>query len=117
MMPVRQMNIAVIGDEDLVSGMRLAGVSRYYTIKDQDSAREDVRKALNELISESGIGVIALQEDYASHVADITGKLSEAKGLIPVVIEVPSKFGTRYEDVIAHYKTYIRKFIGFEIQI
>ena len=117
MMPIKQMNIAVIGDAELNAGMRLAGVSLCYVVKETDDAREETRKALNELLAMSDIGVIALQEDFTAYVTDIVERLASSKRLIPVVIEVPSKFGTQQEDIIAHYRSYIRKFVGFDIQI
>ena len=43
-MDIRQLEMAVIGDEDLVSGLRLAGVSRYRIVEEGD--REEVRQAL-----------------------------------------------------------------------
>jgi vacuolar-type H+-ATPase subunit F/Vma7 len=34
MVDIKHLDIAVIGDEDLVNGLRLAGVSRYHVIED-----------------------------------------------------------------------------------
>ena len=115
MMNIRQLEIAVIGDEDLVSGLRLAGVRRYRTVTEGD--REEVRQALTELLDEPGVGIIVILEDYARHVADLVTQAQERKTSPPVVIEVPSKYGTRYKDVTQYYKAYIRKFIGFDIEI
>jgi len=44
-------------------------------------------------------------------------QVKERKVLPPIIIEVPSKYGTQYEDIAQYYKAYIRKFIGFEIEI
>jgi len=117
MIPIKHLNIAVIGDEDLVSGLRLAGVSRYNVVKGNHDAREDVRQALTELIGEPDIGVIAIQEDYVEYVEDLMAQVKEGKSLTPVIIEVPSRYGTKYQDVTQYYKVYIRKFIGFDIEI
>ena len=117
MTSIKHLTVAVIGDEDLVSGLRLAGVSRYHMINDNHTAREDVRKALTELIGEPEIGIIAIQEDYTKYVEDLMTQVEEGKSLTPVIIEVPSKYGTKYEDVTEYYKAYIRKFIGFDIEI
>jgi len=117
MIPIKHLNIAVIGDEDLVSGLRLAGVSRYHIVKGNHEAREDVRQALTKLIGEPDIGVIAIQEDYVKYVEDLMAQVKEGKSLTPVIIEVPSKYGTKYQDVPQYYKVYIRKFIGFDIEI
>ena len=116
MMP-KPLNIAIIGDEDLVNGLRLAGVSKYHVIKDDRDTEEDVRKALTELIGEPEVGIIALQEDYVRYVEDLIVQVKEGKRLTPVIIEVPSKYGTKYEDVTAYYKQYVRKFTGFEVEI
>ena len=115
MMNIRQLEIAVIGDEDLVSGLRLAGVRRYRIVTEGD--REEVRQALTELLDEPGVGIIVILEDYARHVADLVTQAQERKTSPPVVIEVPSKYGTRYKDVTQYYKAYIHKFIGFDIEI
>ena len=117
MMPIKHLNIAVIGDEDLVSVLRLAGVSRYYVVKGNHDAREDVRQALTELIGEPEFGIIAIQEDYVEYVKDLMTQVKEGKSLTPVIIEVPSKYGTKYQDVTEYYKVYIRKFTGFDIEI
>jgi vacuolar-type H+-ATPase subunit F/Vma7 len=117
MISIKHLSIAVIGDEDLVSALRLAGVSRYHIIKGNQEIEEDVRKALAELISEAEIGIIAIQEDYTKYIEDLMLRVKERKSLTPVIIEVPSKYGTKYEDVTAYYRAYIRKFIGFDIEI
>jgi len=118
MMQKNQMGIVVIGDEDLVSGMRLAGVSRYYTVDEKDKdARETVRKTILSLIGEPDVGVIALQEDFSPFIQDIIKNLRDEKRVIPIIVEVPSKYGANLEDIIARYKSYIRRFVGFEIQI
>ncbi len=117
MISIKHLSIAVIGDEDLVSGLRLAGVSRYHVIKGNHEAGEDVRQALTELISEPEIGIIAIQEDYTKYVEDLMTQVQEGESLTPVIIEVPSKYGTKYENISEYYRVYIRKFIGFDIEI
>ena len=115
MINIRQLEIAVVGDEDLVSSLRLAGVRRYRIVTEGD--KEEVRQALTELLDEPGVGIIVILEDYAMHVADLVAQAQERKTSPPVVIEVPSKYGTRYKDVTQYYKAYIRKFIGFDIEV
>jgi len=117
MTSIQHLNIAVIGDKDLVSGLRLAGVSRYHVIKDDHDAGENVRKALTELIGEPEISIIAIQEDYTQYVDDLMAQVQDRSSLTPVIIEVPSKHGTKHEDVTKYYQAYIRKFVGFDIEI
>jgi vacuolar-type H+-ATPase subunit F/Vma7 len=115
MMKIRQLEIAVIGDEDLVSGLRLAGVRRYRVVTEGD--KEEVREAITEFMDEPSIGIIVILEDYARYIEDLVAEAAEKKASPPVVIEVPSKYGTRYKDVTQYYKAYIRRFIGFDIEI
>jgi len=115
--PAKHLNIAAIGDEDLINGLRLTGVSRYYVIKENHGAREDVRRALSELIDEPNIGVVMILEDYVKYVEDLLARVREGRKMTPVIIEVPPKFGTKYKDVVGHYKKFIRESIGFDIEI
>ncbi|MFC1977717.1 V-type ATP synthase subunit F [Chloroflexota bacterium] len=117
MMPVGHLNIAVIGDEDLVNMLRLAGIKRYYLIEESGSTEDEVRKILTELMNDPEVSVIAIQEDYAVFVADLIIQVQEGKSLTPVIIEVPSKYGTKYSDVAKYYKAFVSKFVGFEIEI
>jgi len=117
MTSIQHLSIAVIGDEDLVSTLRLAGVSRYHIIKVDNEAEQAVRQALTELIGEPEVGIIAIQEDYAQYAEDLISQVQEGEKLTPVIIEVPSKYGTKHEDVTEYYRAYIRNIIGFDIQI
>lgn len=117
MMQIRHLDIAVIGDEDLVNGLRLAGVRRYHIVKNDHDIAEEVRKALTEMMDEPNVGVIVILEDYMKHVEELMTEVKERRALPPIIIEVPSKYGTRYKDVTKYYKSYIRKFIGFDIEI
>jgi vacuolar-type H+-ATPase subunit F/Vma7 len=118
MMPgnIKQLSIIIIGDEDLVAGMRLGGVGKYFTVENGPNSREEVRKILTGLITDSTIGVIAIQEDFMPFAQGIIEQLRAEKRLTPVIIGVPSKLGAR-ADTIEQYKSFIRRFVGFEIQI
>lgn len=116
MAEIKHLNIAVVGDEDLVNGLRLAGITRYHVIDDSNSI-DEIRKAVGEELNEPTVGVIIVQEDHAKHVEDLVSRAQAKKGLPPVIIEAPSKYGTSHEDVTKYYKSYIKKFIGFDIEI
>ena len=115
--PVSNLSIAVIGDEELVNGLRLAGVSKCWMIRETHSAREDVRSALTELIADPEVGVVVLMEDYSEHVQDLLAQVRQGRKMTPIVIEVPSKSGTKYPDVTQYYKAFIRASIGFDVEI
>jgi vacuolar-type H+-ATPase subunit F/Vma7 len=117
MIPVNQVSIAIIGNEDLVNAMRFAGVRNYFVVKDEQTVRDETRQALTTLLGTPGIGIIVLQEDYAEHVYDMVLKFKQSKKMTPIIIEVPSKFGTKHRDVTRYYKTYIKGYIGFDIEI
>jgi len=116
MIGVKHLDIAVVGDEDLVNALRLAGVGRYHMIKGDDVGGE-VRKALTAFIEDPDIGVVAIAENYADYVEDLLTPFREGRKLTPVIIEVPSGYAASYPDVRQYYAAYIKKFIGFEIEI
>jgi len=116
-MPIKHLDIAVIGDEELVNALRLAGVSQHYTIKDDHDVRENARKALTELLAGPDVGIVIILEDFAQYVEDVVTQVKKGKGTTPVIIEVPSKFGTKYPDIRGYYRALIRESIGFEVEI
>ena len=117
MMPAGRLNIAVVGDEDLVNMLRLAGIRRYRLIEEDGNTGEDVRDALGELTADPEVSVIAIQEDYVEYVRDIIARVQESKSLTPVIIEVPSKHGTKYPNAAEYYRAFVSRFVGFDIQI
>ncbi|MDH4068311.1 MAG: V-type ATP synthase subunit F [Dehalococcoidia bacterium] len=114
---MKHLDITVIGDEELVNALRLTGISRHYTIKGNHDAAENVRKALTELLAEPDIGIVIILEDYAQYVEDLTTRIRKQKSTLPVIVEVPSKFGTKHPDVKVHYRALIREAIGFEVEV
>ncbi|NWF78246.1 MAG: V-type ATP synthase subunit F [Chloroflexi bacterium] len=116
-MPIQHLDIAVIGDEELVNALRLAGISKHYTIKGNHDVRENVRKTLTELLAEPNVGIVIILEDYAQYVEDLLTQIRKRKGTTPVIVEAPSKFGTKYPNVREYYRALIRESIGFEIEI
>ena len=116
-MPIQHLDIAVIGDEELVNALRLAGISKYYTIKENHDARENVRKALTELLAGPDVGIVIILEDYTQYVEDLVTQVKKGKGTTPVIVEVPSKFGTKHPDIREYYRALIRESIGFEVEI
>ncbi len=116
-MSIKHLDIAVIGDEELVNALRLAGISKHYMIKGEHDIHENVRKALTELIAGPDVGIIIILEDYAEYVEDLVTQIRKKKGTTPVIVEVPSKFGTKYPDIREYYRALIRESIGFEVEI
>ena len=117
MTSIRHLDIAAIGDEELVNALRLAGVSKYYMVKGNHDTRENVRTALTGLLAEPDIGIVIILEDYAQYVEDLVTQLRKRRGTTPVIAEVPSKFGTKHPDIREHNRALIRESIGFEVEI
>ena len=115
--PTSRLGVAVIGDEDLVNGMRLAGVARYHVIKDERQSESEIRETLRALLEEPDIAIIVIPEEYVAVVAEALAQLREARRLVPVVLPVPSRRGTAFGDARTYYREYIRKFIGFDIEV
>jgi len=116
-MPIKHLDIAVIGDEELVNAMRLTGISKYYTVHGDQDTRENVRKTLTELLAEPDVGIVIILEDYAEYAGDLVNQVRKKKGTNLVIVEVPSKSGTKYPDVRGHYRALIRESIGFEVEL
>jgi vacuolar-type H+-ATPase subunit F/Vma7 len=116
-MSIKHLDIVVIGDEELVNALRLAGISRYYRIDGNHDAREQVRKALTELLADPNVGIAIILEDYAQYAEDLVTQVRRKRGMTPVIVEVPSKFGTKYPDAREYYRALIRESIGFEVEL
>jgi vacuolar-type H+-ATPase subunit F/Vma7 len=112
-----QMQVIAIGDEDMISGLRLAGLDRYHIINDTDAGREEVREIFSRVLKETGVGIVMLQENYAEYIEDLLSRIRKGKKMFPVVIEVPSKQGGKYQDVRGYYKAFIKGAIGFDVEI
>ncbi|MEM3463038.1 MAG: V-type ATP synthase subunit F [Candidatus Bathyarchaeia archaeon] len=109
------LDIVAIGDCYLIRGLRLAGLRRCHEFEPTEEGIEGMRRTLKGALEDPGVGIIILLEDYARYVSDILGEV--AKRGLPVVLEVPSKLGARRPDVKSFYRSYIRKLIGFEVEI
>jgi vacuolar-type H+-ATPase subunit F/Vma7 len=114
--PTKRLALAVIGGEDLVNGMRLAGVTRCRLVPDERQA-EEIREALASFASDAGIAIIVIQEEHAAAVAAELAVLREARRHVPVVLPVASRTAARQLDARQYYREYIRKFIGFDIEV
>ena len=113
-----RLGIAAVGDEDLINGMRLAGISKYYIIEEIDqNIAENVREALSKLITEPDIGIIIILEEYMSYISDFISHRKREKKTIPIIIDVPSKLGTKYEDITGYYEQVIKQSIGFDVRL
>lgn len=117
MMSPRQLDIAVIGDEALVGGLRLAGASMYHVVTEDTHAPQEVREALSKYLHDPDVGIVVILEDYVEYARDLVTRVRRGKQTTPVIIEVPSRFGMTREDIREYYKAFVRESIGFNIEI
>lgn len=117
MMTDRQSGIAVVGGSNLTTLLRLAGIGSFYMIEDDGSLEISLRETMTELINDPGVSIIAIQSDYTGYVRDMIDRVVEDKRLTPVIIEVPSDSGAREENAAEYYRAFVRKFVGFDIEI
>jgi len=112
---IKEYGIAVVGDENLVLGFRLAGISKVYEVSgSEDEVRKKVRKYVSELLEDPEVGVIILQDTLEKHVEDILETYMGKS--VPVVVSVPGIEGPTHPDVKEYYKQYVKRIIGFAVE-
>jgi len=102
--------IAVIGDRDTVTGLRMVGATEHFIPK----SPEETRSKLLEYFRDPKMGLIILTEPLAKTVEATILELSEAP--VPVILLIPDRHGPtgEYETVL---KELIRRAVGIEIKI
>jgi len=115
---MEHLSIAAIGDEDLVNGLRLAGINKLYTVKENEqNTDETVRSALSKFIAEPDIGIIIILENYIDFVKDIISQRRKSKKILPLIIDVPPKSGSEYKNIVGYYEQVIKESIGFDVRL
>jgi len=101
------MNICVIGDKDMTTGFRLAGITAAYPVEKIVNAGEALENAL-----QKEYDLIIISENHASYVSEQIKKLRQKPH--PVVIEVPDKTGTTGH-AKKNIEEMIRRAVGVDI--
>lgn len=104
------MKVVVVGDEDAVTGLRLAGVSEGRVVK----APEEAERVLREVARDEDVAVLVVTEDVASMAPSVLHELYLKPK--PAVVEIPSKRprGERREDPI---RELLRRAVGVEVVV
>lgn len=106
------MNISVIGDSDMVTGFRMAGITRVYEVSDPLEADDKIK----EISKDENVSIIIVTEKVAeaskSTIDDINLK---KKGVTPMIIEIPDKSGKMVRE-IDPLNALIRRAIGVELK-
>ncbi len=103
------MKMFVISDNvDTETGMRLAGVDGVVVHE-----KDEFKAALENVLSDSRIGILLITEKLAKTFSDQVGKLKVSRKL-PIVIEIPDRHGTgRTPDSIT---SYVGEAIGVKVK-
>lgn len=88
--------IAVIGDEDSVTGMLLAGIgnvsevdgTKNFTVIGQSSTNEDIQRAFEEYTCRKDIAILLINQCLADRIRYQVNAFQE---VFPAVLEIPSK--------------------------
>jgi len=102
--------IAVIGDRDTVTGLRMVGATQHFMPK----SPEETRSKLLEYFRDPKMGLIIITEPLAKMVEDTILEISKAP--VPVILLIPDRYGStgEYETIL---KELIRRAVGIEIRI
>ena len=85
--------IAVIGDEDTVTGFLLAGVGQRdarganFLVVDAKTAPEAVAAALSGFLARDDVGLVIINQPVAD---TVRGTLDAHKAAVPMVLEIPA---------------------------
>ncbi len=99
--------VVVLGDEPLVTGMRLAGMEHCYLAKE-----EDYEEKLSNLLKEKDVAVIITNQSFFSNISWRAKRLVDSLAY-PVVVPLPDigMEGVEEEEL----KKLIKRALGFEL--
>lgn len=87
--------LAVIGDEDTVTGLLLAGVGNVspnkqtnFFIVDSKTTKPDIEKKFHEFVKREEIVIVLINQHIAN---DIRYLLDTYDNVVPTILEIPSK--------------------------
>mmetsp|Transcript_65739 Transcript_65739/g.148331 ORF Transcript_65739/g.148331 Transcript_65739/m.148331 type:complete len:134 (-) Transcript_65739:96-497(-) len=92
------MKIGVIGDEDTVTGMVLAGVGhvdgsgrKNFLIVDSKTHQKDIEEKFNDLTTRKDIAMILITQGCADLIRQVVDAYGNTGQVVPTVLEIPSK--------------------------
>ncbi len=103
------MRIAVIGDEETVTGFMLAGVREGHVARDAF----ETEKAMKRVFNTPDIVVLFITSDLARDVRHMIKDRMSRGEFYPIVVEIPPKSGKMEEDVI---RMIVRRAVGVDME-
>jgi V/A-type H+-transporting ATPase subunit F len=102
-------SIVVVGDEDTVTGFRLAGVKDSLIHESADETERFVRSTL-----QRDVGVVVITERVASEIRELMERLRGEKGRVrPIFVEIPDKRGPMESE--DRLQKLVRRVVGTEV--
>lgn len=104
-------SVVVIGDEDTVTGFRLAGIQETLVHRDVPQTEHFIRETL-----QRDVGVVIITDRVAAQVGGLLDRLRMEKSRVkPIFVEIPDKRGPlEAEDRLQHL---IRRVVGTDITL
>lgn len=100
--------IAIIGDQDTVTGFMLGGIKEGYPVKNM----EDAGKTLEELVRKD-YSIVITTEKIGDEFRELINNLTSERAL-PMIIEIPDKTGS-IERETDPLRELIKRVIGVEM--
>jgi len=92
------MKIAVIGDEDTVTGMVLAGIGhvdgqgkKNFLIVDSKTVQKDIEEKFHELTARKDTAMVLITQGCADQIRNTVDDYGASGQVIPTILEIPSK--------------------------
>ena len=103
--------VVVIGDEDTVTGFRLAGIREVLVHADAAATESYIRDSL-----QRDVGLVIITDRVAEEVRDILDRLRREKGRVkPIFVEIPDKRGPlKAEDRLQQL---VKRVVGADITL
>jgi V/A-type H+-transporting ATPase subunit F len=101
--------MAVIADEDTVTGFMLAGVKEAHVAKDAF----ETEKALKKVFNTPEVVVLFISSDLAKDVRTLITDRRNRGEFYPIVVEIPPKSGKIEEDAI---RMIVKRAVGVDME-
>jgi vacuolar-type H+-ATPase subunit F/Vma7 len=111
----RALEIAVLGDPELVDALRLAGIWRGEALRAHEAAAPRVQRILAAWLEDEAVAVIVIGAGHATLVAAKLAEHRHSRRAHPVVVQVPSLGDDGERAAADYYHELSREFLGLEV--
>lgn len=104
--------IAVVGDLNVATGFKLAGVRRVYAVEGT-TTDDALNKLFAELCNDPKVGIIAVTDNLIVHIKKRAGS---NKGF-PIIVEIPKLQAPHFLGAKEYYERQTTNILGFSIEL